>query len=252
MSKSVCFNIGNGFVREGDFYVPIFETRRTIRIKPHNGKMAIYVVDVDMWRAHGTCVLEGETFDLLASQFGTIEDIVRWVDRNYCDIPKYDYSSVICIARHARVFTYNGVEHVASVGTGCCKECYNNNILLCIGDMLGLNIDRRNIEIEDGFPQHGKESGRTISTWYNRYLVSSTKGSISICGPDYIAYPVPHDVARLLLGFSLEKVAEIVMEVGCFRKASPSTAHTSYECQCDNCYSERMVVRVEEVLARMT
>jgi hypothetical protein len=243
MSESVSFNIGEGFAREGDFYVPTFKTFNEIRIKPHNGKMMIYLVIKNVFDMIKTCIIDGEFFDLLASRFSTIKDIVVWVDHNYRYISVPEYCSMRCVATRATEFTYNGVRHIASVWNNCCKECRDNNLLLRMEKPFNLDITKRSIEIK-------REPFQTFEAMRGNYLVSVGSMSITVREPGCEFLFVPCDVGRLLVGLDAETIVDIVMEVGCYNNILPWVTHTASECQCEECCSEEMVRRVEEVLAR--
>jgi hypothetical protein len=240
MSKSVCFNIGEGFAREGDFYVPS-GIINNIRIKPYNGKMMIYV---SVKGEYKTYVIKDEIFDLIASQFDTVMGIVGWVDHRAQFITTYCSNRVNCEAIQCFAFFHNGVEHVSSYRGNCCKECQDNSLLFWAKTIFEQDTDVRDVVVNQSPPQ----AYAVTRHGYDIYIISGSIG-MNMMGN---SYSVPSDVARLLRGLDVSRIVDIVMEVRCFRRVAPPVTHTSYECQCSDCYSEGMVVRVEAILARMT
>jgi hypothetical protein len=241
MSKSVSFNIGEEFTQAGKFCVPKFKTVNKFRIKQHEGSLMIYITQVVSLH---TYIVRDEVFDFISSQFNTIREVVEWMDLHHGHIFMYYGASVQCNSMDLVMFEHNGVEHTSSLGS-CCRRCQDNSLLRLLKDLFHQDFEtvdiERNVEVFQSTER------------YDKYWFDFNGGSITVWHDDWNIYrDVPDDVARLLFGLDAKLIHDIVMEVGCYREMDLTIRHTSYGCQCDNCYSEEMVERVEEVLARMT
>jgi hypothetical protein len=240
MSKRICFRF-EGFVREGDFYVPEFETNNTFRIKLLNGYARVYIT----MASNDTITVEGEIFDLIVSQNNTIRDAILWVDDNYeLILHHYVEDAIRCSETSFFAFTHNNVEYSTSYFGNCCKECSNNFLLFTLKGMFGQSVETRYIVKDDVEPIWHDISRNGVRLIIDDGFIHINTGNYHI--------NIPGDVCRLLLGIDPEVVFDIILNTECFRDTQLGRIHTINECQCESCFSEEMVGRVEAVLARMT
>jgi hypothetical protein len=244
MSKSICFRI-EGFTLENGYFRPVFNTINdfSIKYRDDNGSLTIYITYVKIAR---TYVMRGEVSDFIVGQFETIREVVEWIDTNIRLIFRHsNYVGVInCYAENYFSFMHNGVEHIAALA-GACDDCMDNHLLISLKMRFE---DEVNYHYVVG-PHDVKFEHVEKRDGYDVYFDSDISINYLPWGGRFY---VPDGVVRLLIGLDVGTVCDIIVEAGCYRKNMFKHTHTVEECQCSDCFSEEMVERVEEVLARMT
>jgi hypothetical protein len=244
MSKSVCFRI-EGFTSESGYFVPAFNTINdfSVKIGDRDALQAIYVTYL---RIDSTYVVRGEILDFIIGQFNTIREVIEWIDANIRLIFRhYDHTGVIaCYAKRHFAFVHNGVERITALNDAC-KDCMDNHLLLSLKERFRDEVEVRDIVVnpDEGF-EHVEYRGGYGVYFDSRIYLSSPQW------PEQLY--VPDGVVRLLIGLDVGTICDIIAEARCYREEIFDYVHTLEECQCNDCYSEEMVVCVEAILARMT